>query len=60
MQMWTENPCDRLQLVFGVQQVVIEHMRALSHRVAAAAVRASRATPVVKLAVEFLVPTAPP
>ncbi len=61
MQMRIDNPCDRLQPVLGVQQAVVEHMRALPHREAAAAVaavRASRATPVGKLAVEFLVLTA--
>ncbi len=61
MQMRTDNPCDRLEPVLGVQQVVVEHMRALPHRevaAAVAAVRASRARPAVKLAVEFLVLTA--
>ena len=63
MQMRTDNPCDRLEPVLGVQQAVVEHMRALPRREAAAAVsagRASRATPAGKLAVEFLVLTAPP
>ena len=61
MQMRTDNPCDRLEPALGVQQAVVEHMRALPHREAAAAisaVRASRATPAGKLAVEFLVLTA--
>ena len=56
-----DNPCDRLGKALGAQQDQVQHMRALPHgEVAAAigAVRASAATPAVKLAFEFLVLTA--
>ena len=56
-----DNPCDRIGPVLGPQQAAVEHMRALPHRdvpAAVAAVRASKAAEVVKLAFEFLVLTA--
>ena len=56
-----DNPCDRVLPVLGPQGDVVQHMRALPHREVAAAVatvRASGATPVVRLAFEFLVLTA--
>ena len=61
MQLRTDNPCDRLGKVLGPQQDLVQHMRALPHAEVAAAirtVRASGATPAVKLAFEFLVLTA--
>ena len=61
MQYRTDNPCDRLGPALGRQQKLVRHMRALPHgQVAAAikAVQASKATRMVKLAFEFLVPTA--
>ena len=57
----TGNPCGRVDLVLGRQQHRTRHMPALPHREVAsavAAVRGSRARPVVKLAFEFLVLTA--
>ena len=42
VQMRTENPCDRLEPALGVQQAVVEHMCALPHREAAAAISAVR------------------
>ena len=56
-----DNPCDRVLPVLGPQGDIVQHMRALPHREVAAAVatvRASGATPVVRLAFEFLVLTA--
>ena len=56
-----DNPCARIGPVLGPQQDLVQHMRALPHRDAAAAVetvRASTAAPMVKLAFEFLVLTA--
>ena len=56
-----DNPCDRVLPVLGPQGDIVQHMRALPHREVAAAiatVRASPATPVVRLAFEFLVLTA--
>ena len=56
-----DNPCDRIGPVLGPQRAAVEHMRALPHRdvpAAVAAVRASKAAEVVKLAFEFLVLTA--
>ena len=56
-----DNPCDRVLPVLGAQGDIVQHMRALPHREVAAAVatvRASGATPVVRLAFEFLVLTA--
>ena len=61
MELRNDNPCDRIGSVLGPQHVAVEHMRALPHQDAAAAVakvRASVAAPVVKLAFEFLVLTA--
>ena len=61
MQYRTDNPCDRLGPVLGKQKKVIRHMRALPHAEVAAALAAIRATParpVVKLAFEFMVLTA--
>ena len=61
MEYRTDNPCDRVLPVLGKQNEVVQHMRALPHRDVAAAVatvRASRATPALKLAFEFLVLTA--
>ncbi len=57
----TTNPCGRVDLVLGRQQHRTRHFPALPHREVAsavAAVRGSRARPVVKLAFEFLVLTA--
>ena len=57
----TSNPCGRVDLVLGRQQHRTRHFSALPHREVAsavAAVRRSRARPVVKLAFEFLVLTA--
>ena len=57
----TDNPCDRVLPVLGPHGDIVQHMRALPHREVAAAiatVRASTATPVVRLAFEFLVLTA--
>ena len=57
----TSNPCGRIDLVLGRQQHLVRHQPALPHREVAsavAAVRGSRARPVVKLAFEFLVLTA--
>ena len=56
-----DNPCSRIGPVLGPQQDLVQHMRALPHRDAAAAVakvQASTATAAVKLAFEFLVLTA--
>ncbi len=56
-----DNPCDRIGPVLGPQQDLVQHMPALPHRDAAAAVekvRASKALPAVKLAFEFLLLTA--
>ena len=56
-----DNPCDRIGPVLGPQQDLVQHMRALPHRDAAAAVekvRLSKAPAAVKLAFEFLVLTA--
>ena len=61
MQHRTDNPADRLGPVLGRQKAVVRHMRALPHAeaaVALAAVRASTARPVVRLALEFMVLTA--
>ena len=61
MEYRTSNPCGRIDLVLGRQQHRTRHMPALPHRgvaSAVAAVRGSRARPVVKLAFEFLVLTA--
>ena len=61
MQYRTDNPCDRLGPVLGKQKRVVRHMRALPHAhvaVALAAIRATSARPVVKLAFEFMVLTA--
>ncbi|MCY4027873.1 MAG: tyrosine-type recombinase/integrase [Acidobacteria bacterium] len=56
-----DNPCSRIGPVLGPQQDLVQHMRALPHRDAAAVVakvRASKVFPTVKLAFEFLVLTA--
>ena len=61
MEYRTDNPCDRIGPVLGPQRDVVRHMRALPHRDVAEAleaVRASKATTVLKLAFEFLVLTA--
>ena len=61
LELRTDNPCDRIVSVFGPQHAAVEHMRALPHQEAAAAiarVRASVEAPVVKLALELLVLTA--
>ena len=61
MELRSDNPCDRVGAVLGPQQAAVEHMRALPHRQAAAAVakvRASAGAPVARLALEFLVLTA--
>ena len=53
-----DNPCDRIGPVFGPQQDLAQHMRALPHRDVAATietVRASGAPSAVRLAFEFLV-----
>ena len=61
VELRSDNPCDRISAVLGPQQAAVEHMRALPHRDAAAAVarvRASAGAPAPKLAFEFLVLTA--
>ena len=61
MEYRTDNPCDRIGPVLGLQQDVTEHMQALPHREVAAVirtVRASAAVPAARLAFEFLVLTA--
>ena len=61
MEFRSDNPCDWVGRVLGAQREVVQHMQALPHREVAAAVatvRASTASPVVKLAFEFLVLTA--
>ena len=61
MEFRMDNPCDRIGPVPGPQHDVVEHMQALPHREVAAAirrVRASTASPAVRLAFEFLVLTA--
>ena len=61
MNLRTDNPCSRVGPVIGPQRNIVQHMRALPHREVAAAVatvRASRETPAVTLAFEFLVLTA--
>ena len=61
MEFRLDNPCDRVVPVLGAQRDVVQHMRALPHRGVPAAIetiQASNASPVVKLAFEFLVLTA--
>ena len=61
MEFRTDNPCDRIGRVLGLQQENVAHMRALPHREVATAletIRAAQTRPVVKLALEFLVLTA--
>ena len=61
MELRSDNPCDRVGAVLGPQQAAVEHMRALPHWEAAAAVakvRMSTGAPVARLALEFLVLTA--
>ena len=61
MELRTDNPCHRIGPVLGPQQDLVEHMRALPQGEVAGAIRTmlgSGATPVVKLAFEFLVLTA--
>ncbi len=56
-----DNPCDRIVSVLGPQHTAVEHMQALPHRDAAAAVakvRAAVGALAPKLAFEFLVLTA--
>ena len=38
MDLRIDNPCDRVAAVLGPQQVVVEHMQALTHQQVAAAV----------------------
>ena len=62
MDLRPDNPCDRIGPVIGAQGKVVRHMRALPHgelAVAIEKVRASTSGPAVKLALEFLVLTAP-
>ena len=61
MDLRSDNPCDRIGPVLGLQGNGVRHMRALPHSEVAEAirkVRASKARPVVKLAFELLVLTA--
>lgn len=61
MQYRDDNPCDRLGMVLGLQQGMVQHMPALPHPEVAGAIRtiqASGATRTVKLAFEFMVLTA--
>ena len=61
MNLRNDNPCSRVGPVIGPQRNIVQHMRALPHREVApavATVRASRETPAVTLAFEFLVLTA--
>ncbi len=61
MEYRPDNPCERIGPVLGRQRHLVEHRRALPHAEVAgavAAVRASGARPVVKLAFEFMVLTA--
>ena len=61
MEYRPDNPCERIGPALGRQRHLVEHMRALPHAEVAgavAAVRASGARPVVKLAFEFMVLTA--
>ena len=61
MQYRTDNPCDGIKPVLGPQQDLVRHMPALHHadvHRAIETVRATSATPAVKLAFEFLVLTA--
>ena len=61
MELRGDNPCDRIGPVLGPQNAEVAHMLALPHRkvpAAVAAVRASGAAVVVKLAFELLVLTA--
>ena len=61
MQLRNDNPCARVRATLGRQRNVVRHMPALPYREVAgaiAAVQASRSTPAVKLAFEFLVLTA--
>ena len=61
MELRNDNPCDRIGPALGPQNDIVTHRQALPHRdvaAALAAVRASDAAPLVKLALEFLVLTA--
>ena len=61
MEYPTDNPCDRVRAVLGLQSRVVKHMRALPHREVGSAIRKARRTdgmPVARLAFEFLVLTA--
>ena len=61
MEYRTDNPCDRVRAVLGLQSRVVKHMRALPHREVGSAIRKARRTdgmPVARLAFEFLVLTA--
>ena len=61
MELRSDNPCDRIGPVLGLQGNGVRHMRALPHGEVAEAirkVRTSKARPVVKLAFELLVLTA--
>ena len=58
-----DNPCSRIGPVLGTPQDLVQHMRALPHRDAAAAVAkvpASKVIPAVKLAFEFFSCSLPP
>ena len=61
MELRNDNPCDRIGPALGTQNDIVTHRQALPHMdvaAALAAVRASDAAPLVKLALEFLVLTA--
>ena len=44
MDLWPDNPCDRIGPVLGAQKNVVRHMRALPHGEVAAAIEAVRAS----------------
>ena len=58
MNLRSDNPADRVRPVLGPQRNIVQHRQALPHRQVAAALRASRERPAVKLAFEILVLTA--
>ncbi len=61
MELRNDNPCDRISSVLGPQQAAVEHMPALPHQDAPAAitkVRESAGAQAPRLAFEFLVLTA--
>ena len=63
MDLRNDNPCDRVLPVLGPQNDIVTHRLALPHKDVAAAIETVPASgltqPVVKLAFEFLVLTAP-